>query len=98
MLIEVGQSCPLDAAFMLGWVGGIALLFVGAWVVIYSWREGLKKYCLNQDDATKRDIMDRLTKIENELDYLEKKTNTKYCKWRHNGFVDLISHLRKQNL
>lgn len=88
----------LGLIFLLGWIAGLGFLLFGGWMLLYSMREGLNKYLLTQDDATKRDVMDRLGKIENELNYLEKKTNTKYCRWRHNGFTDLLAYLNKRKL
>jgi hypothetical protein len=98
MIIEVGAYCPVELAFLLGWCAGIFLVFLGAWVLLYSYRDSLKKYYIHQDDVTKQEIIGRLQRIVEELEILEKKSNTKYLRWRLHGFIDLIVFLRKRKL
>jgi len=98
MIVEVGQSCPLDLAFFLGWVLGMGFVLLGAWFVLFSHKNNVKKYYLNHDEATRKEMVDILHNIENQYDFLDQKCNLKHFRMKRNSVIDMLTYLRKRNM
>lgn len=87
-----------DSIFLIGAGAGFLAIFVLAWVVDLMNKVNFRNNYLYQNDADRREMLDRLQNIKNEFDILQKKTNNKFLIRKFNQVVDLIAFLRKRNM
>lgn len=98
MVVYESSGGLVEVAFALGLILGFFLTGVMAWFLLEIRKRQFRTYYVQMDDASKKDVMDRLDYVRGQYEFLATRTNTTQMKAEYNTVHGFIERMKRKQM